>query len=434
MILKEINSFQSCIEWQKSDPHLQELKTSPFRWRWPCLDTILELLDFSKDSASKGRVHILRGPRQVGKTTLVKSVIVEKMKNHKGPVPRTIFVQGDWIENFRQLDDVLRPHLNRVDFVVIDEITFIDQWQRAVKGWYDEGISRRIQFLLTGSNAFDLKRQAELLPGRRGKGKDFELLPMSFQEYFENCASVLKVQDPGQVFSVFLQTGGFPQAIREYIATKQVEESQETYLRWIRGDFLKAGKSDTLLQELFSALLKVETLPVGLDDLRARSSFGSHNTVREYLEFAESAFVLFGVSRIETNKWLFFPKKNKKYYFRDPLIAIIAHSWARVQVNPVFTQAYLCESVIAEEFHRKGIQFGYWHDKKKNEVDFVSKELALEVKSGIDPSLPAQLSKLKHKNKFLVHMGSKRELIRAEHGNVQVLPIWEFLRNGTCAS
>lgn len=431
MKLKEIFDESGFREWREKDPHLMELEASPFRWDWPCFEPIVETIRegiFSKTSQQRrGGIQILRGPRQVGKTTLVKSVVSELWKNR---APRTILIQGDWIEDFNGLDQCLRPYLESKivpDLIVIDEVTFIREWQRALKGWYDEGLGRKTQFLLTGSNVFDLKHQSELLPGRRGKGGDFELLPMSFSEYVESCSSKLNAATMHDLFMTFLATGGFPHAVRELIENGKTEEAQETYLRWIRGDFLKADRSDSLLRELFLALLKTVMLPVGLDDLRRRSSMGSHNTVRDYLEYAEAGYVLFGISRIDLNKGVFFPRKNKKYYFRDPMIVIVARAWSGLTMEKEQFRALLCESIVAEELHRRDYRFGYYHDANSNEIDFASKDFLIEVKSGTQLELHSLLEKMNHGNKIQLYLGEAKREWKSKTGIIQVLPIWEFL-------
>ncbi len=430
MKLKEIFSIGDYKFWIKNDPHLNELEKSPFKWIWPGFIELTKKINL-KDS---GGIYIIRGPRQVGKTTLTKSIIQSFWKsfgsNERLNHSKSIFVQGDWIENFKELDELLRPYLDPkkdIQLIAIDEITFINEWQRALKGWYDEGLGRQIKFIITGSNSFDLKKQSELLPGRRGIGVDYELLPMSFKEFLKFCSRALSAINPSNAFEHYLISGGFPHAVREYINLKKTDSAQETYLRWIKGDFLKASRSDTLLKELFSALLKTSMLPVGYDDLREKSSMQSHNTVRDYVEFAEAAFVLSEVARIEMNKWTFFLRKNKKYYFRDPLIKRIAINWTSFRLDENQLTASLCESVVAEALLRKNTRFGYYHDKNKNEIDFLGPEFAIEVKSGKNLSDLGLILDINHKNKLVLSRNSSHCMVGHNTKTTRAIPIWDFL-------
>lgn len=52
-----------------------------------------------------------------------------------------------------------------------------------MKAAWDAGVTADDALLLTASSAHDLKRGAERLPGRRGKGKDYLQLPLSFRDY-----------------------------------------------------------------------------------------------------------------------------------------------------------------------------------------------------------------------------------------------------------
>jgi predicted AAA+ superfamily ATPase len=87
----------------------------------------------------------------------------------------------------RTVDDVLDVILyyfkaiatsNR-KYLFLDEASFFPDWPRAAtKVLVDMGFDRNATYVVTGSSALDLKRSSEKLPGRRGKGCDFVLLPL----------------------------------------------------------------------------------------------------------------------------------------------------------------------------------------------------------------------------------------------------------------
>jgi predicted AAA+ superfamily ATPase len=432
MKIKEIFDQESFRSWQKDDPHLRDFKNAPFQWNWPCFEEMKSTLKTNR--GQRGGIHVLRGPRQVGKTTLIKKLIDEVWTADLSG-PRTIFVQGDWIFDFRELDVLIRPYLlgaqPRAEWVVIDEVTFIDEWQRALKGWYDAGIGRTVHFVLTGSNAFDLMKAAELLPGRRGFGRDYVLLPMAFREYVSVIGSILSTISEKDLFFTYLKTGGFPNAIREFLQTSKMEEAEQIYLTWIRGDILKAGKSDQLLRELCSAILQTTMTPVGLDGLRERSGIGSHNTVRDYLDTLVSAFVINEVQNIDPHRWRISARKNRKYYFRDPLIQRVMMAWAGFEVmRPEGVLASFCESVVAEDFARRQIRFGYFRGQQQREVDFVSKDLCVEVKAGAQPTDDmGAIAKLTHPGRFFVSLSDLGGESTGSPG-VFRLPIWKYLLRG----
>ncbi|MGK5084530.1 ATP-binding protein [Bdellovibrionota bacterium FG-1] len=429
MKLLEFSTSVSFESWASNDRHLLDLANSNFHWQWPRFSELLERL-----SSERGGVHILRGPRQVGKTTFLKSIITTFLRQDNFTEVPTALIQGDWIEDYRELDQVLRSWLESVKkkkgIVLIDEVTYIREWQRAVKGWIDEGLGGKVHFLITGSNSFDLRRHAELLPGRRGCGLDLELLPMSFFDFYQWVApSAGLLGRPDAAFELYLKIGGFPHAAREFLDHGITTEAQSTYLNWIRGDVLKSGKNDALLRELFSAILQTATTPVGLDDLREKSSFGSHNTVRDYLDLANDLYILTEYPLITPGKWTLSARKNRKYYFRDPLISWIARNWSDAPISEERFRAFGFEGVMAEWVARKGQKTGYLRDRHQHEVDFVSRTLAIEVKSGSPHSL-GLLSDWKHSaiERYLLHGGpSPAEVRETPAGKVLVEPIWNFL-------
>jgi predicted AAA+ superfamily ATPase len=87
------------------------------------------------DTHSNG-LYILKGPRQVGKSTLMRYTIYELLKNHPGRC--IIYIPADTIRDFKELRDILFHYLRisetcKKRFVFIDEITYIKDWQRAIK-------------------------------------------------------------------------------------------------------------------------------------------------------------------------------------------------------------------------------------------------------------------------------------------------------------
>ena len=66
------------------------------------------------------------------------------------------------------------------------------------------GFDRNATYVVTGSSALDLKKSSEKLPGRRGKGCDFVLLPLSFRQFLSILYPQIKLV-PVDSISEFLQ-------------------------------------------------------------------------------------------------------------------------------------------------------------------------------------------------------------------------------------
>ena len=144
-------------------------------------------------------IYTLRGPRQVGKTTLLKQMIRDLLS--KVDSKRVFYHTCDLVDNPKNLTDVVAGYVDavRVDtkerlFIFLDEISSIRDWQRGIKHLVDVGKMQNTTAILTGSHTIDIKRAIEKLPGRRGEVDDAIdkiLIPMKFSEYVETLSPEL---------------------------------------------------------------------------------------------------------------------------------------------------------------------------------------------------------------------------------------------------
>ncbi|RKX41534.1 MAG: ATP-binding protein, partial [Thermotogae bacterium] len=121
---------------------------------------------------SSNALYTLRGMRQIGKSTALKVTIAKLLKKN---VPRKsiMFLPSDTVANFKELREILIEYLNyakeyKKRYIFIDEISYVKDWQRAIKELRDNTVLRNDFMLLSGSSALDIKRGAERMPGRRG--------------------------------------------------------------------------------------------------------------------------------------------------------------------------------------------------------------------------------------------------------------------------
>ncbi|MEM2123096.1 MAG: AAA family ATPase [Candidatus Bathyarchaeia archaeon] len=144
----------------------------------------------------------VRGPRQVGKTTMTKLLIGELLLEHLlhphqfSPL-KIVYIRCDnpRLGGPRDLSSVMRDFLReRVDYpgepyLFLDEVSSLRDWQMAVKDLHDGGflLRHKAKILVTGSHSLDVKKGAEILALRKGimleGGNDKLLLPMKFSEY-----------------------------------------------------------------------------------------------------------------------------------------------------------------------------------------------------------------------------------------------------------
>ena len=176
------------VELLREDLHLKQLLNAPLILRHSIEDKV---------KLTEDKVYIIRGPRQIGKTTLVKRKLKELLDRDMPP-RRTFYFAFD-IGNIKDDNDVAglihtyinfvrREFKNKRLWLFLDEVTYTPNWATGIKRAYDSGLLQNTTLILTGSSALDLGKGSERLPGRRGTGaheNDLDMLPLSFRAYVQ---------------------------------------------------------------------------------------------------------------------------------------------------------------------------------------------------------------------------------------------------------
>lgn len=346
--------------WESADRHLRALKAMPFLRPFPFIP-------------EKEGLYVIRGPRQIGKSSWLKSILSHFSKQH-----RCFFASCEEVPSFAALGELLRSIKDR-EVICLDEINFVEEWDRPVKHFIDSGY--RGILVLTGSHTLDLKRGADRMPGRFDGGGEYLLLPMDFDEFAKaRLEAGWHCRDRVTELSTYFKVGGFPAAIAEAGASnKTPKKALDTYWRWLSGDVTRLGKSENILSEVLAQLARTIQTPVSLSTLAKRSGIGSHNTVAEYIEILESCFALKSLYAVDPDTGARRFRKERKFYFTDPLIYWLGFKFAGLKISDD-TQSNLAELVAHEHLSRRYEGFGYFQSRN-GEVDFLSsKKWAIEVK------------------------------------------------------
>lgn len=348
-------------DWEKEDLHLKRLEEAPFRRPFPRLEP------------SQGTT-VIRGPRQIGKTSWLKSILSEQLNRGR----RCFYASCERQKDFRDLAELLRG-LRQYDIVLLDEISFVDEWARAVKAEADTG--KMPILVVTGSNALDLRRGSERLPGRMSVDGELCLLPMDFDE-FVAMRRQAEWRDLSRLehLELYFRVGGFPAALIEAGEEgKRPVVMEDTLRRWIVGDVLRAGRQEMYLREILGQLAQTMTTPLSLQKLAQRTQLGSHHTAQDYISVLEDCFVLRTMFAIDPNDGALRFRKEKKFYFTDPLIYRLAIDWSGLP-HDADEESKIAEAAAAEALCRRYARLGYY-SSPRGEVDFyVHNQWALEVK------------------------------------------------------
>jgi len=136
---------------------------------------------------AKGNIYVLRGCRQVGKSTYLKSTAKELIEGRVS-LNHILYLSLDFFTSRRELQNAINYFLDLtrdVDkvYLLFDEITSLENWNLELKYLADQGITQRSVIIATGSSAVRLKEKGELLPGRGLEGNEHYFKPLSFREF-----------------------------------------------------------------------------------------------------------------------------------------------------------------------------------------------------------------------------------------------------------
>lgn len=383
--------------WKKEeDETYEEWKTSEIKWT----------PEIIKDITTKPySLHFLIGPRQVGKTTTLKILTQNLLKKKE---PKQIFYYScDELTDHKELGEIIDNYQTarkewgiKKSILMLDEITFVNEWHRAIKARIDRKKFTNDVIIITGSASIELLKQKERFPGRRGHGKDIRFYPLDFSEYtllfgkinlkqhkIKDAEKAMKAnsmfsQTIQRLFTKYLKTGGFPLPIKElHTKNKITNKTLKTYLDWLKGDWRQIGKSDRHMKEIIAYILKARVSPVSWLSITQETSINSPHTTQSYVETLEDLFAVKTLNMISPDYKILY-RKNKKIHFIDPLLYHIFSYYTQEEV----LEETIVESAVISHLTRIADTY-FW--RNTSEVDAISiideKQIGFEVKWGVRP-------------------------------------------------
>ncbi|WP_372948292.1 ATP-binding protein [Mariniphaga sp.] len=314
--------------------------------------------------AKSRKIMLIYGPRQAGKTTLVKNLEKESglralylsadlSKNENLLIQRDLKVYSDLTEGYQLL--------------IIDEAQRVPDIGLVLKIMYDE--MPHLKVIATGSSSFDLANSAsEPLTGRK---RIFHLLPLSLEEISDEKNKY----EFDQQLEDLLIYGLYPEVYTSSSNEKKemLEDISESYLF---KDVLQLTtvKYIAKIRDLLRLIAFQVGQQVSIHELTNKLGI-NRETVERYIDLLEKAFVIFRLPAFSRNPRNEVSKMDKIYFYdngiRNILIDNLKPFDLRTDVGNLWENFIVAERRKQILYHRKNVHSYFWRTYSGTEIDYV---------------------------------------------------------------
>lgn len=376
-------------------------------------------------------ITLLIGPRQAGKTTLLREL--SKILKKEGK--QFLFFNLDKETDFdifatqKSLETEINLRLgNSKDkkYIFVDEIQRKSDAGKFIKGIYDTRPD--IKFILSGSGSVELKEKvSESLAGRK---RTFNINTISFDElftyrsgyklleYIEDVDEVKK-DTLNTVLLEYLNFGGYPRLVTSDSRDKKlftIEEIFESYIDKDLKELLNLQKPKSARDLLTVIAAQIGSL-LNYSDIASRINI-SFETTEKYIYYFVNTFMLELVSPYTTNKVSEISKSPIPYFKDLGLRNYLVNAFVRF--NPIIDGSFVFQNFIyllLNDLIRGNSDIRFWRSKDGAEVDFVIKQgievMPVEVKyrdltsDKLSRGFVNFLKKYNPKRAYVVHLGDE---------------------------
>jgi len=323
-----------------------------------------EITDSLKADMFKGKVIVLTGARQVGKTTLMKSILSDL----KGVLSLNADNATDRSKLENQDFDKLKTLIGDYRIIFIDEaqkVTDIgDTLKLLVDNYKDEK-----QIIATGSSSLNLlSNTEEPLTGRKYV---YELFSLSVREIVPDLNPLVLEKE----LSNLLIYGTYPEIY------KSSEKDKQRLLTEITGSYLyqdilelEQVRNPATLHKLLSAIALQLGSQASLNELSNLTGLDL-KTVERYIDLLEKNYVLFRLPPYHTNQRKTLSKLNKIYFYdlgiRNALINNFNSLGLRSDIGALWENFLIVERMKLRQYKTIYASQYFWRTYNGAEIDLV---------------------------------------------------------------
>ncbi len=369
--------------------------------------------------ASNKKALLLKGARQVGKTTIIREFAKKRYKNfieinfEQTPLAKEAF-SGNLDANtiILNLSSMGYGKFERGNTLVFfDEIQSCPQARTAIKFLVEDG---RFDYIESGSLLGINYKDISSFPV--GYEQHVDMYPLDFEEFLWSCEiseDVINILRESYInitvvpdfihkqimerFQQYLIIGGMPEVVNTFVNSNDINQTkqiQSNILNSYRDDIVKyAGKEKHLVKKVFDSIpeqLCKKDKRFVLADLEKGASQRKYGDATEWLVDAGIAYFSFNTSAFEL-PFSFYEKRNLYKLFMHDVGLLSNISFSKLFFNILqgdisINEGALTENYVAAELKKNEMDLNFYDKKSKHELDFIfaenNKISVIEVKSG----------------------------------------------------
>ena len=298
-----------------------------------------------------GMIKVVTGIRRCGKSylifTIFKNYLLEKGIDEKHIISIELDQRKD--KKYRNPDTILEYIENCIVdelqyYVLLDEVQLLEEFEEVLNSLLH---IKNVDVYVTGSNSKFLSK--DVITEFRGRGDEIHIYPLTFKEFMQVYEG-----DVYHGWAEYVIYGGLPLTV-----TMKTEEQkinyltrlfEETYLVDIieRHHIEKSQELEDLVNILASAIGSLTNVPKIEATFRSVvQSNISGNTIRQYIEYLEDAFVINKANRynVKGRKYIGTPLK---YYFEDVGLRNARLGFRQIE------ETHIMENIVYNELRSRG--------------------------------------------------------------------------------